>query len=89
MNCGNVNNMPPVVSPASVNAMPNMMPNAMPNVMPNVMPNAMPNVTVTENIYMFPYAKPKPPVYSDAAFILVLFILLVIISRGVGFIGKC
>lgn len=85
MNCGNVNNMPPVVSPASVNAMPNMMP----NMMPNAMPNAMPNVTVTENIYMFPYAKPKPPVHSDAAFVLVLFILLVIISRGVGFIGKC
>lgn len=81
MNYGNVNNMPPVVSPASVNAMPNMM--------PNMMPNAMPNVTVTENIYMFPYAKPKPPVYTDTGIILVLFILLVIISRGVGFIGKC
>ncbi len=85
MNYGNANNMSPMVSPASVNAMPNMMP----NVMPNAMPNVMPNVTVTENIYMFPYAKPKPPVYSDAALILVLFILLVIISRGVGFIGKC
>lgn len=85
MNYGMSNNMPPVVSPASTHAMPNMMP----NVMPHAMPNAMPNVTVTENIYMFPYAKPKPPVYSDTALILVLFILLVIISRGTGFIGKC
>jgi hypothetical protein len=75
----NVNNMPPVVSPAA---------NAAPNAMPNMMPNMMPNVTVTENIYMFPYAKPKP-VYSDTGIVLVLFILLVIISRGVGFIGKC
>ncbi|MNI80015.1 hypothetical protein D3C73_1365100 [compost metagenome] len=53
-----------------------------------MMPNVMPNVTVTENIYMFPYAKPKP-VHSDAALILVLFILLVIISKGIGHIGKC
>ncbi|RAV04108.1 hypothetical protein [Paenibacillus sp. YN15] len=84
MSYGNVNNMPPVVSPASVNAMPNVMP----SVVSNAMPNAMPNVTVTENIYMFPYAKPKP-VYNDVGLVLVLFILLVIISRGVGFIGKC
>ncbi|MCR6631340.1 MAG: hypothetical protein NVV74_15540 [Magnetospirillum sp.] len=81
MSYGMSNNMPPVVSPASVNAMPNMMP-------VNTMPNVMPNVTVTENIYMLPHPKPKP-VYDDTALILVLFILLVIISRGAGFIGKC
>lgn len=75
------NNMPPMVSPASVNAMPNMM--------PNMMPNVMPNVTVTENIFMVPHHAPKHHVHSDTAIILVLFILLVIISRGVGFIGKC
>lgn len=71
----NANNMPPVISPAA-------------NAAPNMMPNMMPNVTVTENIYLYPYSKPRP-VYSDSALILVLFILLVIISRGVGLIGKC
>lgn len=74
------NNMPPVVSPAST-------PNAMPNMMPHV------NVAnVTENIYMYPYAKPAVQhVRSDLAFILVLFILLVIVSRGFHHhhVGKC
>jgi hypothetical protein len=72
--------MPPVVSPAASNMAPNMMPHV------NVFDIEQKNVT--ENIYMYPYAKPKP-VYNDTAIILVLFILLVIISRGVGFIGKC
>lgn len=80
----NANNMPPVVSPAASNMAPNMMPNMMPHV--NVFDIDQKNVT--ENIYLYPYAKPRP-VYSDTGIILVLFILLVIISRGVGYIGKC
>lgn len=54
----------------------------------NAAPNVGPNITMTENIYMYPYPKPRP-VNNDAALILVLFILLVIITRGIGFIGKC
>lgn len=73
------NNMPPVVSPMS-NAAPAMMPNMMPHV--NVFEQK------TENTYLMPYAKPHHPVYSDTALILVLFILLVIISRGIGAFGK-
>lgn len=84
MNYMSANNMPPVVSPAA-----NAAPNAAPN-LPFVSALGAGQGKAVESAYLYPYAKPRPPVYSDWALVLVLFILLVIITRGVAHIGgKC
>lgn len=77
------NNMPPLISPAANHSpmvlpqshMPDNMAHVASNVLPNVAPNVAPNVppVVSPAVY-------RPWGY-DAGLILVLFILLVIISR--------